>query len=134
MMVLYIEDVDGCSNNDVVLFEDSDIESTELYNDPKIIKIARMRPAINMDAPATCIGECFKISLLRNRTARAKPSAEMIASISPKLIIESNEDSFGVVTMAVAILNISTLLATLTSKSLTIAKMNPMEPKKIPIM
>ncbi len=133
-MVVYIEDVDGCSNNDVVLFEDSNTESTELYNNPKIIKIARIRPAINMDAPATCIGECFKISLLRNRTARAKPSAERIASISPKLIIDSNEDDVGVVTMAVAILNISTLLATLISRSLTKAKMNPMDPKKIPIM
>jgi hypothetical protein len=131
-MLIYIDNVDGFSNIDDVLFEDS---NTGLYKNPKIIKIARIRPAINMDAPATCIGECFKISLLKNRTARAKPSAERIASISPKLIIDSNEVDVGVVTMAVVLLNISTLLATLLiSRSLTKAKMNPMNPKKIPRM
>lgn len=131
-MLVYIDNVDGCSNIDDVLFEDS---NTGLYKNPKIIEIDRIRPAINMDDPATCIEECFKISLLRNRTARAKPSAERIASTSPKLIIDSNEGDVGVVTMDVVILNIPTLLATLLiSRSLTRAKMNPMNPKKIPRM
>jgi hypothetical protein len=134
MMVVYIEDVDGCSNNGVVLFEDGNTESTELYNNPIIIKIARIRPAINMDAPATCMGECFKISLPKNRTARAKPSADRMASTSPKLIIDSNGDDVGVVTMAVAVSNMPTLLATMASRSLANAKMNPMNPKKMPIM
>ena len=87
-----------------------------------------------MDAPATCMGECLEISLLRNRTARAKPRPERIASISPKLIIDADEGNVGLIMVVVIILNISTLLAILKLRSLVKAKTNPINPKHIPIM
>ena len=126
-MLVYIDNVDGCSNIDDVLFEDS---NTGLYKNPKIIKIDRIRPAINMDAPATCIGECFKISLLRNRTARAKPSAERIASMSPNLIIDNSE---GNIVVDGVIFDVLILSTTLMVRSLANAKASPINPKLMPI-
>lgn len=73
--------------------------------------------------------EYFKISLLRNRTPIAKPSAERIASISPKLIIDNNEDA-----VVVVVFNVLILPTTLILRLLAIAKMNPINPIMMPIM
>ena len=63
-------------------------------NNPIIIKPTRINPEVNIEAAATSIDECFKTSLLRKRTPIAKPNAERIASISPKLIIDNNDVVF----------------------------------------
>src|SRR5438093_6501729 len=89
----------------------------------------KSKPEVNIDAPATSIEEYFKINLLRKRTAIAKPNAERIASISPKLIIDNNEDT-DVKVVFTALL----LLTTTISTSLAKAIKNPMSPILIPII
>jgi hypothetical protein len=88
----------------------------------------KTKPEVNIDAPATSIEEYFKINLLRKRTAIAKPNAERIASISPKLIIDNNEDT------DVEVVFTALLLLTTISTSLAKAIKNPMSPILIPII
>jgi hypothetical protein len=47
----------------------------------------KIMPDINKDAPATSNAECFRRSLVKKSTPKANPSAEIIASISPKVTI-----------------------------------------------
>lgn len=90
----------------------------------------RIRPAVNIDAPATSVGECFKTNLLRNRTPIAKPSAERIASMSPNLIIDNSE---GNIVVDGVIFDVLILSTTLMVRSLAKAKTSPINPKLIPI-
>jgi hypothetical protein len=46
-------------------------------------------PHNNSDAPS--IDECFETSLVKKRTPNANPKAEIKASISPKVMIGSDE-------------------------------------------
>ena len=48
-------------------------------------------PDNKSDAPATSIDECFKTSFVKKRTPNANPKAETMASISPKVMIVSDE-------------------------------------------
>jgi hypothetical protein len=66
--------------------------------------------------------------LLRKRTPIAKPNAERIASISPKLIIDNNEDT------DVKVVFMVLLLPTTISTSLAKAIKNPTSPILIPIV
>jgi hypothetical protein len=88
----------------------------------------KSKPEVNIDAPATSIEEYFKINLLRKRTPIAKPNAERIASISPKLITDNNEDT------DVKVVFTALLLLITISISLAKAIKNPMSPIPIPII
>jgi len=89
---------------------------------------AKSKPEVNIDAPATSIEEYFKINLLRKMTPIAKPNAERIASISPKLIIDNNEDT------DVKVVFTALLLLITISTSLAKAIKNPKSPILIPII
>ena len=57
----------------------------------------RIKPEVSIDAPATSNDEEMIVSLVRKMTPPAKPIAERIASISPKLIIVHDVDKdFGI--------------------------------------
>jgi hypothetical protein len=71
--------------------------------------------------------ECFNTSLLRKRTPIAKPDAEKIASISPKLIIDDNEDA-DIAIIVSMLLETTPILAPLAT-----AILNPISAIMIPI-
>ena len=48
-------------------------------------------PDNKSDAPATSIDGCFETSCVKKRTPSANPKAETMASISPKVMIDSDE-------------------------------------------
>src|SRR5689334_25439601 len=76
------------------------------------MKPTRIKPEVNIDAPATSIDEYFIASLVRKMTPPAKPKAESIASTSPNpLTIDDNDDDF-VAAGAVAVVLVSVLSGT----------------------
>ena len=66
-----------------------DISNDSIYDSYKKLDIQpiKINPEINMEAPATSMGEYKETSFVENRTPIANPNAERIASISPKVIM-----------------------------------------------
>jgi hypothetical protein len=95
------------------------------YDNPAIIKPTRIKPEVNIDAPATSIDEYLKVSLVRKSTPTAKPKAERIASTSPKLIIIADNDDDPATVVDDAILLVSVLSVRPRWVSLTTAIQNP---------
>jgi hypothetical protein len=91
-----------------------------------------IKPEISIEVDATSMDECLETSLVRKRTPNANPNAESIASRSPKVMINGDEDddddensiSFQ------PIFSPSTLVV----ESLITAKMNPNNATAIPMM
>ena len=97
------------------------------------MKPTRIKPEINIDAPATSIDEYFIASLVRKMTPPAKPKAESIASTSPNPItIADNDDDFATVDDVTVVL-VSVLSGTVKGISLATAKKKPTRAIPIPI-
>ena len=97
------------------------------------MKADRIKPEVNIDAPATSIDEYFIASLVRKMTPPAKPKAESIASISPKPIITGdNNDDFPTADDTTVML-VSVLSGTVKVLSLTTAMKKPTSAIPIPI-
>src|SRR5215212_2862570 len=97
------------------------------------MKPTRIKPEVNIDAPATSIDEYFIASLVRKMTPPAKPKAESIASTSPKPItIADNDDGFATPDDATVMLA-SVLSGTAKVVSLATAKKKPTSAIPIPI-
>src|SRR5919205_784929 len=114
-----ILNTNGCLKKNISL--DSRTAWSAAYDDiiiPTIIKPTRIKPEVSIEAPATSKDECLIVSLVRKMTPPAKPKAERIASISPKLIIIT--DDFATVAETAVIL-VSVLSGTAKLVSLTTA-------------
>lgn len=100
-----------------------------LNNVPTIKDPISIKPEISMEVAATSMGECLETSLVRKRTPNANPNAESIASRSPKVIINCDEDVENNISFQPTFSP-----AILTLESLIVAKMNPNNATAIPMM
>jgi hypothetical protein len=99
-------------------------------NTPVIINPIRINPEISIEEAATSIDECLETNFVRKRTPKANPTAESIASKSPKVILNISCNANTVDNLPESIFSLYPLIL----ESLTMARMNPNNANAIPMM